>query len=226
MTVSLIRGFPRCRCAAELVNLNQWEMAVRSCAAATLLCRTRLWRWHEDPTGTKSTHPPTLEYMYITYRHDCTLFLWLLLTAQCWHILLPVTLSKAANKKVIYWLGQLFLLHLITHAKGLVHFYICSCNVQRSQECNATTSTTRFTVTMATAWELSEGSEVKGWVLFSGEIKSALCLDSSSEDGCPAGEESAECVPLLVRASLTLKVGCSHPLWPSPYLTDPETGGL
>lgn len=42
-----------------------------------------------------------------------------------------------------------------------------------------------------------EGREVKGWVLFSGEIKSAPCQDSSSEDWCPAGEESVRSSKLL-----------------------------
>ncbi|KAI4809839.1 hypothetical protein KUCAC02_018699, partial [Chaenocephalus aceratus] len=36
---SLIRGLLRCRCALSLVNLDQWELPARSCAADTPLER-------------------------------------------------------------------------------------------------------------------------------------------------------------------------------------------
>ncbi|KAI9541655.1 hypothetical protein NQZ68_028161 [Dissostichus eleginoides] len=45
---SLIRGLLRCRCGLSLVNLDQWEMPARSCAADMPLCLTRLRRWHEE----------------------------------------------------------------------------------------------------------------------------------------------------------------------------------
>ena len=45
---SLIRELLRCRCAHYLVNLDQWELPARSCAADMPLCLTRLRRWHEE----------------------------------------------------------------------------------------------------------------------------------------------------------------------------------
>lgn len=112
------------------------------------------------------------------------------------HVRHTLTLFKARNKEVVYWQGWLPLLHSTILGEGLVHIYICSYNIHSSSaSCRAaTTTTTSFIVTIATALDNQgfEGRQVKGWTLFSGEIKFALCLDRSSEDWCPAAEESVE----------------------------------
>lgn len=122
---SLIRGLLRCRCALYLVNLNQWELPARSCAADMPLCLTRLRRWHEEPTGTKSTHTHTLGHMYVhiqytlvhTHLHTYTHVENTAVSAHDWRVLRhdcvfkqdPPLLSLRASHCTVCW-------HVITHS--------------------------------------------------------------------------------------------------------------
>lgn len=184
---SLIRGLLRCRCALYLVNLNQWELPVRSCAADMPLCLTRLARethWHQVNTYSHAwthVHTHTVHARAHAYTHTQTL-LCLHMTGKCSDMTVyRIHLCSVSEHQAAQCAGTYYTpcsSNLLTGAGSLTTFnftlqgactnilYIYPCNIHSSSaSCRmATTTTTPFTVTIATTWDYQgfEGREVKG----------------------------------------------------------------